>query len=217
VLVVGGGRVGRALADRLEERGENVVLVEHDEAVVEVAREAGHRVHIGDGTDTEALRDAGAEHARIVVAATGDDDVNLLVAQLADSKFDVETIIARVNNPDNADAFEDLGVRTISETLATAQGLDNVIERPALAEWMGDIGGRSGDVQEIEVTSDDLVGRTVREIGPDLPDNCLIALVTRDGETRVPAADVELRRGDRITIIGEGDAVAKAMDWCHPE
>ncbi|MFB6192311.1 MAG: cation:proton antiporter [Haloarculaceae archaeon] len=216
VLVIGGGQVGRALADRLEERGENVVIVEHDETQVEQARNEGHTVHIGDGTDTDVLRAAGADNCRIVVAATGDDDANLLIAQLADSNFEVETIIARVNNPGNADAFEDLGVRAISSALATAQAIDNAIERPALSNWMGEL-GRSGDVQEIEVTSPELVGRTVREVGPEIPGGCLIALVARDGTTQVPDAEFTLQEGDRITLIGQRDAVREAMAFCHPD
>ena len=216
VLVIGGGQVGRALADRLEDRGENVVIVEVDEEQVEIARNNGHTVHIGDGTDTEVLRAAGAGNARIVAAATGDDDANLLVAQLASSKFDVETIIARANNPDNVDAFEDLGVRTISSALATAQALDNSIERPALANWMGEL-GRSGDVQEIEVTSDELAGQAIRDVGPKLPAGVLIALVARNGDVRVPDADFELERGDRITLLGQRDNVREAMAYCHPD
>jgi NhaP-type Na+/H+ or K+/H+ antiporter len=216
VLVIGGGQVGRALAERLEDRGENVVIVEDDETQVEVARNEGHTVHIGDGTDTEVLQAAGAGNARIVVAATGDDDANLLVAQLASSKFDVETILARANNPDNVDAFEDLGVRTISSALATAQAIDNAIERPALSRWMGEL-GRSGDVQEIEVTSDEMVGRTVREIGPELPAATLIALVARNGETQVPDADFTLQKGDRLTLIGQRESVREAMEFCHPD
>jgi NhaP-type Na+/H+ or K+/H+ antiporter len=216
VLVIGGGKVGRALAARLEDRGENVVLVEEDESVVEIARNAGHAVHIGDGTDTDVLRSAGAENARTLVAATGDDDANLLVAQLANSKFDVETILSRVNNPDNVDAFEELGVRTISSTLATAQAIDNYIERPAMATWMGEI-GRSGDVQEVEVTAEEIVGRSIREVGPELPESCLIALVARDGTVQVPSADFTIEHGDRITVIGGRDAVRQAMRFVNPD
>jgi len=215
VIVVGAGRVGMALASRLEDRGENVVLVEMDEEQVEIARNAGHIVHIGDGADIEVLRNAGMGNARIAVAATGDDDVNLLIAQLADSNFDVETVLARVNNPGNVEAFRDLGVRVISPTDATAQALDNLIERPALADWTSNIGD-VGDVQEVEVTANELVGRTVRDVGPDLPSSVLIALVARDGEVEVPDAGYELRRGDRITLIGSRDAVRDAMEFCHP-
>jgi NhaP-type Na+/H+ or K+/H+ antiporter len=216
VLVIGGGQVGRALAERLSDRGENVVLVEQDVEIVERARDAGHTVHIGDGTDTDVLRSAGAENAKIVVAATGDDDVNLLVAQLANSKFDPETILARVNNPKNVEAFEELGVRTISSVLATAQAIDNYIERPAMWNWMGEI-GRSGDVQEVELTNEDLAGKTVREIGPDLPKGVLIALVSRDGRNEVPNDEFTLELGDRVTIIGNYDGVGDAMELVHPD
>jgi len=216
VLIIGGGKVGRTLAERLEGRGENVVLIEQNPETVEIARNEGFTVHNGDGTDTEVLRSAGGENARIVVGATGNDDVNLLVSQLASSKFDPETILARVNNPENAEAFEELGVRTISATLATAQAMDNYIERPSMMDWMSEI-GQSGDVQEIEVTSKELIGRTVGDIGPELPDDCLIALVQRDGTTRVPDADFALQEGDRITIIGGREEVKTAIEFVHPD
>ncbi|AHG04786.1 potassium transporter [Halobacterium sp. DL1] len=215
VIIVGGGTVGRALAERLEDRGENVVIVERDVSMVERARNEGFTVYHGDGTDTDELRSAGADSARIVVAATGDDDANLLVAQLAESKFDVETIIARANNPDNVDAFEDLGVRTVSSSLATAWGIDNIIERPALANWMTEI-GRSGDVQEVEVTSEDLVGRTIEEVDAELPNGCIIALVGRDGDNQVPDPDFTLQHGDHLTFLGRTEAVREALEWSHP-
>jgi len=215
VIIVGGGTVGRALAERLEDRGENVVIVESDESNTETARSRGFTVHQGDGTDTDALRKAGMENAKIVVAATGDDDVNLLVSQLAESKFDVETIIARANNPNNVDAFEDLGVRTVSSAMATAWGIDNLIERPALANWMTEI-GRSGDVQEIEVTAESLVGRTIDELDEELPNGCILALVGRNGENQVPAPDFTLQMGDHLTFLGRKEAVREALELCHP-
>ena len=216
VIIVGGGKVGRSLAGRLEDRGENVVLIEQDVEVVETARNAGFTVHHGDGTDTEVLRSAGAENAKVVAAATGDDDVNLLVAQLSASKFDPDTIIARANNPDNVDAFEELGVRTISSVDATAMTMDNYIERPAMANWMGEI-GRAGDVQEVEVTGEGVIGRTIRDLESELPDECLITLVSRNGDTRVQNGDFELQRGDRVTFIGDRDAVREAMGLVSPE
>jgi NhaP-type Na+/H+ or K+/H+ antiporter len=195
VIIVGGGRVGRSLADRLEDRGENIV---------------GYTVEVGDGTDTNVLRSAGADNAKIVVAATGDDDANLLVAQLASSKFDVEKVVARANNPDNVEAFEDLGVSTISSSMATAWAIDNQIERPAIASWMTELGG-DGDVQEIELSNESLVGKSVREIGAELPDACLIALVTHDDDTFVPSTDYTMKLGDRVTLLGGRDAIRDGM------
>ena len=216
VLIIGGGTVGRSLAERLEGRGENVAIVEQSQRTVETARNAGFTTHHGDGTDTEVLRSAGADNARIVVGATGDDDVNLLVSQLARSKFDPETILARVNDPDNAEAFEELGVRAISATVAVAQAMDNYIERPAMMDWMAEI-GHTGEVQEIEITSEALVGRTVEDVGPELPEDTLIALVQRDGETTVPQPELTLQRGDRLTIIGGREEVHEALRFVHPD
>ena len=212
VIIVGGGQVGRALAERLEDRGENVVIVERDESVVEQVRNAGYSAVIGDGTDTDMLREAGANNAKTVVAATSDDDANLLVAQLASANFDVENVIARVNNTSNVDAFEDLGVRTISAAMATAWAIDNQIERPAIAHWMTDI-GRTGDVQEVEVTNEEIIGKPVRDVGPMLPDTCLIALLSRgDHESaEVPGADTVIERGDHVTLLGSTDAVREGM------
>ena len=216
VIIVGAGRVGRGLAERLEDRGENVILIERDQQQVERARNAGFTVHHGDGADVDVLESAGAGNAKIVAAATGDDDSNLLVAQLVNSNFDVETVIARVNTPGNASAFEELGVRAIAADQSIAQSMDNAIERPALSEWMTEL-GRSGDVQEIEVTADRLVGKTIGELDGDLPDGVLIALVSRGGESQIPESDWTVDRGDHLTFVGRRDAVREAIEQCHPE
>ncbi|MFB6353136.1 MAG: TrkA C-terminal domain-containing protein, partial [Halobacteriales archaeon] len=119
------------------------------------------------------------------------------------------------NNPDNVDAFEELGVRAISSSQATAWALDNAIERPALSAWMTEL-GRSGDVQEIEVTAEAMVGRTIGELDEELPNGCLIALVSREGENQVPSPEFTLELGDHLTFLGRREAVREAIEWCHP-
>lgn len=215
VLIIGSGKVGRSLAKRLTERGEDVVVIENNEETLESSRAAGFTVRSGDGTDTDVLRDAGAENAKTIIAATGDDDTNLLVSQLAGSTFGVETVIARANDPDNVDPFEQLGVRTISSTDATAWAIDNAIERPALSNWMTEL-GQSGDVQEIEVTAESLVGTTIGDLQSELPSRCLVALIGRGGENHVPDEDVTLEYGDHVTFLGQTEAVREAIDRCHP-
>jgi NhaP-type Na+/H+ or K+/H+ antiporter/Trk K+ transport system NAD-binding subunit len=215
VLVIGGGRVGKALAERLDDRGEEVVILDNNSHVVEEARAAGYTVRHGDATDVEVLRAAGAENAKVIATATGDDDVNLLVAQLAKNRFDVKTVISRVNRPANVDAFEDLDVEAVPTGMSVAWSMDNFIERPGIAHWMTEM-DRLGDVQEIELTSDAVTGRTVAELGSELDDGCYIALISRNGESQVPHADDVLEAGDHVTFIGRKEAVRNAIDYCHP-
>jgi Trk K+ transport system NAD-binding subunit len=214
VIVVGGGRVGTALAERLEDRGEEVVVVDTDDRVVEDARAAGYTTTHGDATESDVLRGAGAGNASVIAAATGDDDVNLLVAQLAKNRFGVETVVARVNQPANVAAFEDLDVEAVPTGMSVAWSMDNFIERPGIAHWMTEM-DRIGDVQEIELTSNDVAGRTVAEIGGELDDGCYIALISRNGESQVPHADDVLERGDHVTFIGKKEAVRDAIDHCQ--
>ena len=214
-IIVGGGRVARALAERLERRGEYVVIVEEEQEVVQETRDAGYTVHPGDGTDREVLRDAGAENAKILVAATENDNDNLLACQHARSEFDIERVIARVNEPDNVEAFNALDVRAIDASLATAWTIDNEIERPALARWMNDAAD-DHDVQEIVLTSKKLVGKTVREADRSIPDGCIIAELGKGEDAHVPDADEVLEYGEHVTFLGREDAVKEAVRNFHP-
>jgi len=216
-IIVGGGRVGRQLAERLENRGENITIIDEDPDAVEQLRSDNYTVVEGDATVTSVLEEAGLGRARIVVAATGDDDTNLLVSQLARNKFDIETVVARVNSPDNVDAYEALDVRAIDVSSATAWTLDNEIERPELFHWMNELGD-GHDVQEIEVTADDLVGKAVGDLDESIPDGCIVAVITHadDGETRVANPDDVVEPGDHVTFLGNSEAVRQAVSRFHP-
>jgi NhaP-type Na+/H+ or K+/H+ antiporter len=212
-LIVGGGRVGRELAERLERRGEEVVIIESDQQVVEELRRAGHTVHNGDGTEQQILEKAGIENAKIVALATRDDDVNLLVGQLARNTYDVETVVARVNEPSNLDAFKDIDIEAISTSMSVAWSMDNVIERPDISRWMREL-DEEGDVQEIEVTSKEHAGKTVSELTDELLEGCHLALISRDGANRLPEPDDRIEMGDHLTFIGRREAVRDAIAYC---
>ena len=212
-IIVGGGRVGEELASRLEERGEEVVIVERDPETVEQLREAGFTVRKGDGTQQDVLERAGVENAKIVAVATKDDDANLLVGQLARNTFDVGTVVARVNQPANLDAFEDIDVDAISTSMSVAWSMDNVIERPGISQWMTEL-DQDGDVQEVEVTSQAHAGKTVSELTDELPDGCHLALVSREGTNRLPHPDDTVEMGDRLTLLGRKEAVREAIEYC---
>ena len=214
-IIVGGGRVGRALATRLERRGEFVVIVDNDDRKIEAARDEGFTVRKGDGTEPDVLREAGIEDSERVVAATSDDDTNLLVCQLATSKFEVEDVFARVNKPQNVDAFDALEVTAVDSPTATAVAVDNEIERPAMAHWMSNLGD-GHDVQEVTVTSDDVVGQTISEVNAKIPAGCIVAVIAREGKSHVPSADERIERDDRVTFIGEADSVDRAVNRFHP-
>jgi len=214
-IIIGGGRVGRALATRLERRGEYVVIVEIDDEESERARSEGFTVYEGDGSDTETLRGAGIGDAKRVITVTGDDDINLLACQLAITKFDVEMVYSRVNEPGNVDAFNSIGVKAIDSPTATAVAIDDEIERPAITHWMSELGD-SHDVQEVAVTAENLAGKSIRDLNAQIPDGTFVAVVSRDGENHVPSADSVLEYGDHVTFIGDSDAVRQAMDRFHP-
>ena len=214
-IIVGGGRVGLALATRLERRGEYVVIVESDDQRREKAREEGFTVHNGDGTDTEILKEAGIADAKTVVAATADDNTNLFVSQTAKTKFEVENVYARVNNQKNMAAFEALSVTAIDSPMATAFAIDNEIERPELAHWMQDLGDNH-DIQEIVMTAKRFEGESIRSLNDQIPGGCLIAEIGQGNEAHVPDPDELLEYGDHITFLGSAKGVREAVELFHP-
>ena len=214
-IIVGGGRVSLALATRLEQRGEYVVVVENDAERNESMREEGLTVYDGDGTEADVLREAGIAEAKTVVAATDDDNANLLVCQTARTKFDIENVYARVNDPQNMAAFEALSVTAIDSPMATAFAIDNEIERPELAHWMYDLSD-GHDIQEVEMTAEGLVGESIRSLRDRIPGGCLVAEIGQGADAHVPNPDELLEYGAHITFLGDAEAVREAVELFHP-
>lgn len=211
IRIIGGGEVGRRIADRLSQRGDSVCLIERDEERFRTLESDGYEVCNGDGTDLAVLQEAAIDEADVVVVATGDDDSNLLAAQLIRSRFDPESVIAKVNQPENEEPFAELGINTVSRPDAVGKMFDSHIESPALTRWMETV-GEHGDVQEVAVENPALIGSTMRELDEHLPEQVLMIMVGEEADAHLPDREETLEEGDHVTLIGDRDGVHEAMD-----
>lgn len=204
VLVVSADDIGRELARRLINNGMSVTLIDTDILQVNLARDAGLTARQGDGTSVNDLRKAGIQNAQTFVAATPSDKVNLLACQLAMQRFDVEDVVARVNNPENLDNFSALGIRVVSPVVSTAILLDSLVRQSAVMELISSqVPGQ--EVCEVPFTNSDLAGKPLKAW--KLKGDVLVALVRRNGDLFVPHGDTVINKGDVITLIGNCDDV----------
>jgi len=108
VAIAGAGNVGLFIANDLRGAGHEVQLIEQNPAVVERAvADEGVEWVVADGCEVSSLREAGLERCDVVVAATGDDEDNLVISLLAKQEFAVPRVIARVNHPKNEWMFNE--------------------------------------------------------------------------------------------------------------
>ncbi len=131
-IIVGCGRVGAALAGRLVREGDEVIILDvRTEAFERLEDDFPGQAIRADGTDEDVLRRAGAEGAERFFALTEGDNRNILAAQLASERFDIATVVAKINDPVRAEAYAALGLATICrttmmvESLARFLGLDH--------------------------------------------------------------------------------------------
>jgi trk system potassium uptake protein TrkA len=122
-VVIGCGRVGSALARELADAGWDIAVVDTDEAAMErLPDNWKHPFVVGHALDSAVLEDAGITTADVVVAATGGDNTNVIVAQVAKHRYDVESVAARIHDPARAEFYADRGFELVSPTrMAIAQ------------------------------------------------------------------------------------------------
>jgi len=122
VVVVGCGRLGALLAGRLSQAGSNVVVIDRDEAAFENLAPEFSGFHItGDAVEMEVLQAAKVQQAGCLLAVTEDDNVNLMVAQVAHELFAVPKVLARLYDPRREPVYREFGIETISPTRLTAE------------------------------------------------------------------------------------------------
>lgn len=214
-VIIGGGRHGQELTKRLQDQIEGTVtMIEKKKSQADYLTKKDFSVVHGDGTKTDVLKKAGIEKSDSIVAMTNNDDTNLLAVKISEANFDVENTYAKVNEEDNKEAFEELGIETVSSSEATATEFDNLIERPTMTRWMDNL-GEDGDICDVELEDDQYDGMRVSEFNKEIPSNCLIALIKRDDEVIIPDGTTNLQLGDDITFITEGDSLHDVRFICQ--
>ena len=142
LLVVGAGRVGSSVATSALRAGHTVSVLDedplsHERLDVELGtswEEAGGRFTIGTALELDALIESGIEDADIFIASTNGDNTNLVVAQLAQLRFEVPRVIARILDPRRAAWYAEQGLETICPTRAAIDGLEKKIREAAERE-----------------------------------------------------------------------------------
>ncbi len=205
VVIIGGGRVGRDLARLLLPEGHDVVLMEQDEQLAEdLSKEFDALIIRGDGTDLEYLKDAGLNKADVLVAVTGDDNVNVISSQLAKKIFQVPTVIARVNEPKNEGVFTNLGIEnTISTTRASAMQIKNSIGD---TRTIMSLGGREAQLMELEVKQESKIAhKRLKDAG--LPKGVIVVDLMRQDNSKIPDGNTQFKPGDIVTVIARKNTV----------
>ena len=130
VLIAGGGKIGANLARSLlrDGHGHEVTLIEQRRDRYErLEHEFEHQVQMGDATEIHVLDRAGIEDADAVVVATNGDNTNLVIAQVAQKRFDNQCVVVRVLDPARADFYKTLGLRTICPTQTAIETLMDAV------------------------------------------------------------------------------------------
>ncbi|GMV05751.1 MAG: Trk system potassium uptake protein TrkA [Gemmatimonadota bacterium] len=205
ILLVGSGKTAYFLARRFQKEGLGVTVVVDD---TEEARRLGRAldgvpVVIGDGARPEVLDDAGALQAEALVAFTAEDHRNLVACQVARRVFSVRRTIAMVNDPENREVFQRLGVDatvSVTELLGGLLARETVFETLRGHEAFGD--GRIL-VSEVELApSSPASGARLADLG-SLPG--LVAAVLRGATAEVARGDTRLEPGDRLVVMSAPD------------
>ncbi len=133
VVVVGCGRIGSRVANRLSGNGHSVVVIDRREQAFDglTAEFGGFRIE-GNATELSVLKQAKLHQADVCIATTQEDNVNLMVAQVAERVFSVPLVLAQVYDPKRKEVYERLGIRVICPNSIAVESFLDAVERPAM-------------------------------------------------------------------------------------
>ena len=200
-IIAGAGKVGWNLARELLDKGGEVTVIENDRRrYLTVEQELEHAIQYGDATELWVLERAGIQRADLVIAVTGDDEDNILICQVAREKYQVERIVARVNNPRNLQHFKLLGIHpAVSATDLILRLIEHEVPQYGLIHLL-DLEEERLEIIELNVgESAPVVGQRVDQV--DLPDGSLIISILRSGGGFVPKADSVIEAGDEVLVV----------------
>ena len=205
IAVAGAGKVGRSIAKELLGRGHTVLLIDRDPNAVRPGSVDGADFLIADACEISSLDHAKLSECQVVVAATGDDKVNLVVSLLAKTEYGVPRVIARVNHPKNEWMFDDSwGVDVAVSTPRMLVAL--VDEAVSVGDLVRLFSFRQGNADLVELTlsaDSPVVGKRVGDQAWP-PDTALVAIV-RGSRVFAPSADDPLDAGDELLFVTAPD------------
>ncbi len=214
VVIVGGGQVGYYLTKTLLEKGYEVTLVDWDYKKTELLKyELGGNVIYASGSSIDGLEKAGCARADVIVAATGDDEDNLVICQLGKKYFNVPKAVARVTNPKNERIFNELGIgTTVSGTSYIADAIERYVAKQQLTTLLtferDEMALVEAELQDDSPAANKMLGDV------KLPYECIIALILRGRDVIFAKNDIVLRPKDLVIAIStqnEQDNLRKTL------
>ncbi len=207
IIIVGCGNVGMTLAEQLSKEGHNITIIEQKSTVVENAVNSFDVMGIvGNGASYSMMKDAGIEHADLMIAVTNSDELNLLCCLIAKKAGNCHTI-ARVRNyvyKMEIDYIkEELGLSMIiNPEEAAADEAARLLKFP-LATKIETFARSRAEMVTFQVEEGSkLCGKALKDLPSDLRKNVLFAVASRGGNVVIPDGSYEILAGDEMTVIG---------------
>ena len=189
----------------LLENGHEVLLIDKNPRSIKVEVVAQAEWLLADACEIASLDDAGLERCHVVVAASGDDKVNLVVSLLAKTEYGVPRVVARINHPKNEWLFnESWGVDVAVSTPRLLSAL--VEEAVSVGDLVRLMTFRQGEANLVELTLPDdapLGGQRVGSVA--WPNNTALVAILREGRVLVPTPDDTLEAGDELLFVATQD------------
>jgi trk system potassium uptake protein TrkA len=201
VAIAGAGNVGQSIARAVLSAGHKVLLIERQRSHYRPRLVPGADWMLADACELGALQAAGIQTADVVIAATGDDKANLVLALLCKTEFAVRRVVARVNNPSNQWLFTDgWGVDVAVSTPSTVvTAVEEAVSSGDLVRLMTLQHGKGNIVECTLPQASELVGKPVAEL--NLPADAALLAILRGKTVLTPATDVLLRADDELVLL----------------